>query len=93
MRRILTIFVLLGLAGCSGEGIGFGRLDVTPALQDACDGVAGGDPLIEATIHVVEEASLDGALYNDGVAATLDSCTFEACITCGVAVWNQVYGI
>ena len=93
MRRILTILVLLGLAGCSGEGIGFGRLDVTPALQESCAGVAGGDPLIEAAIHVVEEERLDGFSYNDGVAAILDSCTFADCITCGVAVVNQVYGI
>ena len=60
MRRILTIAMLLGLAGCSGEGVGFGRLDVTPALQNACAGVAGGDPLIEADIHITEEARLEG---------------------------------
>ncbi len=93
MRRILTILVLLGLAGCSGEGIGFGRLDVTPALQDGCDGVAGGDPLIEATIQVAEEARLVGVLFADIVAATLDSCTFEDCITCSLAILNQVFGI
>lgn len=97
MRTVLTIAMLFCLAGCSGGQAGqlgpFGRLDVTPTLQDACAGVAGGDPLIEASIHVAEEARLVGVVFADIVAATLDACTFADCITCGVAVLNQVYGI
>ena len=96
MRRMLMVLIL-AVCGCSDGGVGqlgaFGRLDVTPTLRDACDGVAGGDPLIEATIYVVEEVRLDGGLFTDGVVVINGSCEFEGCITCGLAVLNQVYGI
>ena len=96
MRRILMVLILAA-CGCSDGEVGqlgpFGRLDVTPTLRDACDGVAGGDPLIEGMIHLLEEARLDGASFTEGAVTILENCEFEGCIICGLAVWNQVYDI
>ncbi len=96
MRRLLMVLILMA-CGCSDGGVGqlglLGRLDVTPALRDACDGVAGGDPMIEAAIYVTEEERLDGVSFIDGVVVINGSCTFEDCIICGLAVLNQVYDI
>ena len=97
-NRAATLDGLILMAcGCSDGGVGqlgpLGRLDVTPTLRNACNGVAGGDPMIEATIYVLEEARLDGGLFIDGVVVINQSCPFEACITCSLAVLNQVYDI
>ena len=90
MRRILTTLTIIS---CSGDGLVLGRLDVTPTLREACAGVAGGDPFIEAAISLAEDARLGGGSFSGALATVQSGCTFEDCITCGIAIVNQVYGI
>ena len=97
LMAVILMVLILTVCGCSDGGVGqlgpLGRLDVTPTLRDACDGVAGGDPMIEATIYVIEEARLDGSSFTEVFAVINESCMFEDCIICSVAVLNQVYDI
>lgn len=89
--KLWTVIIALSLVGCSSSP--GDRLAVNDELRTDCVGVAGGDPIIAASIAVIEQSRLDGGSFSGAVATVTQSCTFADCITCGVAVVNQVFGI
>ena len=97
MRRILIIVVLLGLAGCSDGGVGQldtqGRLDVTPRLRRACSGIT--DALIDALIVSQEDIRLLGASKTQQLNRAVEDCLdiSTLCLTCSIAIIDQVYDI
>lgn len=76
----------------------YGRLDVTPALREACAGFLDTDPEIEAIIASVEGDRLSGLPYQMVTQAVLVGCygsdkpLSHACNVCGLAIASQVYG-
>jgi hypothetical protein len=98
MRRAIAavlggILLAIWLQGCTSAALG--PLDVTPALRQACTGAV--DQEIQIIITVVEDAKAKGTLEKTTLntfanACAGDTATEAACLTCTVAIIDQVYG-
>ena len=96
MRRIVMVLILAS-CGCSGDAVGQldtqGRLDVTPRLQRACPGIT--DALIDALIVSQEDLRLLGASKTQQLNKAVEDCLdiSTLCLTCSIAIIDQVYDI
>lgn len=92
MRRILMVLILAA-CGCSGEAVGQldtqGRLDVTPRLRRACPGFTDGE--IDVLIVLVEDVRLFGDSRGQQLDAVFEECPNSSCVTCNIAIVDQVY--
>lgn len=100
MRRTITVvvgsilFVTVWLQGCTSTSPTQGRLAVTSALRQSCNGAP--DREIQAIITIVDDARTGGAAKNTTLGVFADACagdaaTEEGCITCTAAIIEQVY--
>lgn len=99
MRRVLCVVLAMGLGTLSVGGCPpvEGRLDVTDDLRQACSGFAT-DPQIEVLITETETDRINGWTKQEVFASTEMICyaytsdVALACMTCGSAVLDQVFG-
>jgi len=112
MRGVLTVIASSGLSflACmppvpvarvlNTTTTGFGRLDVTPVLQDACRGFAS-DVEIDGLITAFETDRLGGFSLQTMVNGIFPVCqdssvspsAISECTFCALAIAGQVYGL
>lgn len=93
MKKLAILAPLLMGQMCSAPLHDDGRLEVTPALQEACADFALSDAQIQTTIDFTEADRLMGVSWERAISDMSIGCQFQAdCMTCGSAVTDQVYG-
>jgi hypothetical protein len=69
------------------------RLQVTPALREACADYGSPDAETETALLAAELDRLSGLTWEEQRMAIGVMCWDDACLTCMTAVVNQVYGV
>lgn len=92
--KFAVALIFLGAAGCGDHSplpsLFPGRLDISSDLRTLCR--FDSDDEIAYGIATIENVRLAGATKAAALSAAGQACDSDSCLTCTVAIINQVYG-